>query len=434
MKQTEQPGLKRQIGLAPAIAAVAGESIAVGIFLTPAAMARALASPFWLLTVWLLMGLMAVTGALCYGQLASLFPAAGGSYVYLREAFGKPFAFLYGWMSLFVMDPGVAAALAIGLAAYLDSIVPLSPLGIKAVAVAVILFVAAINIRRTTMGARFLAGVTWLKFGLLSWLVVWAVALRLGSWSNFVPFVHRPPGSLPLSSALAASCLAAFFSFGGWWDASKLGGEIIDPERNLPRALLLGVCAVTATYLLVSGVFLYLVPFRLITSDRTFVAQAGARLFGPAGGKILAGLVVACVLGSLAAQIMASPRVYYAMGNDHGLFRGIARLHPSFETPARAIAIQAILASALVLLGSFNQIIAYFIFTAVVFIGLTVASLFRLPATPACSPRPLWAAWIFLALVLMLLLLIALKSPLQSLLGMCVVLAGAVGYSVFKRV
>jgi APA family basic amino acid/polyamine antiporter len=433
MEQLEQTCLKRQISLGPAVAAVAGEAIAVGIFLTPAAMARALASPFWLLIVWALMGFMAVTGAICYGQLASRFPVAGGSYVYLREGFGKPFAFLYGWMSLFVMDPGVAAALAIGLAAYLGSIVPLSALAMKAVAVAVILFIAALNIRGASVGAHFLAAVTWLKFGLLTWLVLWALALRLGSWANFFPFLHRPPGSLPLSSALSASCLAAFFSFGGWWDASKLAGEITDPERNLPRALLVGVSLVTAAYLLVSGMFLYLVPVKLITSDQTFVAQAGARLFGPAGGRILAGLVVACVLGSLAAQMMASPRVYYAMGRDHGFFRGIASLHPRFETPAGAIAIQAILASVLVLLGSFSQIIAYFIFAAVVFIALTVASLVRLPAVPASSPRLLWAAWTFLALALMLLLLIAFKSPLQSLLGMFVVLFGAICYAIFFK-
>jgi len=156
--------LERQLGLGSATAAAAGEAIAVGIFLTPAAMARSLASPAWLLMVWVLVGVMALNGALCYGHLASRFPSAGGGYIYLREAYGPRIAFLYGWMSLLVMDPGVTAVLAIGLAAYLGYIFPLSPFDMKLVAIGTIVGVAGINIRKTTLGAGFLQCITWLKF------------------------------------------------------------------------------------------------------------------------------------------------------------------------------------------------------------------------------------------------------------------------------
>ncbi|HYO91945.1 MAG TPA: amino acid permease, partial [Pyrinomonadaceae bacterium] len=148
-----QNELKRQIGLGTAIALVVGEVIGVGIFLTPAGMAKSLGSPFWLLVVWLVMGLMALCGALCYGELAARYPEAGGGYVYLREAYGSGLAFLYGWMALLVVDPGLTAALAVGLASYTGYVLKLSPLGVKAVAVSTIIILAAINIRGLKLGA-----------------------------------------------------------------------------------------------------------------------------------------------------------------------------------------------------------------------------------------------------------------------------------------
>lgn len=225
-----------------------------------------------------------------------------------------------------------------------------------------------------------------------------------------------------------------FFSFGGWWDVSKIAGEVRDAERTLPRALILGVALVALIYILISAVFLYLVPISHITSGQTFVAQAGARLFGPAGGKVLSALVVACVLGSLAAIIIASPRVYYAMARDGLFFHSIAQIHPRFGSPARAIALQAILASILVLFGSFGQIIAYFIFVAVLFIGLTVAGLYRLSRDSSAAPSARrWAAPVFLTFVTFLLALLAIENPKQAFLGAAVVATGAPVYEFFRR-
>jgi basic amino acid/polyamine antiporter, APA family len=427
------------LGLASATAAVAGECIAVGIFLTPAGMAKALGSPLWLLIVWLVVGAMTLSGALCYGELAGRFPRAGGTYIYLQEAYGRRVAFLYGWMCLLVLDPGLTAALATGIAGYASYIFHWPSLIVKAVAIGIIAALCAMNVVSIRLSAGFLRWITWLKFGVLGLLTVWAVVFHLGSWSNFVPFVAQHSGSLPLGPGLGAAMVGAFFSFGGWWDVSKIAGEVRDPSRTLPRAMVFGVLIVTAVYIVISTGFLYLVPLEKVASDETFVAQAGAVLFGPAGGDAFAVIVIVCVLGSLAAFMMCASRVYYAMAGDGLFVNAVARLHPRFGTPATAIAIQGLVASLLVLVGNFQQIIAYFIFSAVVFLGLAVAGLFVFrrrrqelgfviltpgyPATPVA----------FISLVVVLLALVALRNPRETLLGIAVVLAGVPVYSMFQR-
>jgi basic amino acid/polyamine antiporter, APA family len=423
-------GLRRELGLGSAAAAVAGEAIAVGIFLTPAGMAKALGSPFWLLVVWLAVGAMTLSGALCYGELAGRFPRAGGAYVYLREGFGPRTAFLYGWMSLLVLDPGLTAAFATGLAAYAAYIFHWSTLALKTAALVSIAAVAALNIVSTRISAGFLRWLTWLKFGVLGTLTVWAIAFRLGSWSNFVPFVAQRSGALPLAPALGAAVVGAFFSFGGWWDATKIAGEVRDPGRTLPRALTLGVLAVTAVYVVISAVFIYLVPIEKVGSESTFVAQAGEVLFGPKGGIIFAAIVVLCVLGSLAAFMISAPRVYYAMAGDGLFLKSVAQAHRRFGTPARAIAIQGIIACILVAIGSFEQIIAYFFFIVVFFLGLTVAGLFILRRKPQQSENVILTPGypvtpvVFLILIAIMLVLLAIRSPREAGLGCVVVLAG----------
>lgn len=429
--------LKRQIGLGTATALVVGEVIAVGIFLTPAGMAKSLGSPFWLLVVWLAMGAMAVCGALCYGELAARFPEAGGGYVYLREAYGRPIAFLYGWMALLVMDPGLTAALSLGMAGYAAFILNLSSSGMKGLAVGTIVLLAAVNIRGVRLGAWLLRVVTILKLGLLFLPLLWAFGFRLGSWSNFVPFVAQRPNSTPLLGALAGAMVAAFFSFGGWWDVTKLAGEVREPQRTLPRALCYGVVAVTLIYILTSAVFLYLVPLEAVTGGETFAAQAGEVLFGGAGSRMFSLIIVVVVFGSLAAIIMSAPRVYFAMAQDGLFIPAIAKLHPQFGTPARAITLQALLASVMVVLGGFDEIISYFIFVVVIFIGLTVMALFVLRREPGHkgyrAPAYPFTPVAFLGLTAILLCLLAGHSPLKSLLGIAVVLLGIPVYYVFFR-
>jgi APA family basic amino acid/polyamine antiporter len=431
--------LRRQIGLPTATALVVGEVIAVGIFLTPAGMAKSLGSPFWVLVVWLVMGAMALCGALCYGELAARYPQAGGGYVYLREAYGLPVAFLYGWMALLVMDPGLTAVLAVGMASYAGYSFGLSPAGIKLVAVAAIILTAAINIRGVRLGAGFVRWLTFLKLGLLLFILLWGFGLQLGDWRYFTPIVDQRAGSAPLAGALAGGLVAAFFSFGGWWDVSKLAGEVRDPERTLPRALTYGVLIVTAFYVFTSAVFIYLVPLERVASGETFAAQAGEALFGRIGGQIFSIIVIVTVLGSLAGFIMAAPRVYFAMARDRVFVAAAASIHPRFGTPARAIMVQAGLASILVLLGTFDQILSYFIFVVVVFIALTVAAVFvlrrRHPSyagfqAPGYPATPI----IFLLLITLMLFLLAAHDPSQALKGTGVVALGLpFYYLVFRR-
>lgn len=434
-----------------ATALVVGEVIAVGIFLTPAGMARSLGSPMWLLVVWLLMGTMALCGALCYGELASRFPVAGGGYVYLREAYGARVAFLYGWMALLVLDPGLTAAFAVGLASYAGYVVPLSPLAAKLVGVGAIFFIAALNVLGVRIGGGLMQALAALKLGLLALIAVWGFAGGLGDWSNFTPFVAQRAGSDPLVAALAGGLVGAFFAFGGWWDVSKIAGEIRDPARTLPRALTLGVVIVTFVYILTSAVFMYLVPVERVTSGETFAAQAGEVLFGRAGAQFFSTIVVISVLGSLAAFMLAAPRVYYAMARDGLFFNAVARVHPRFGTPARAIILQAALASLLVAIGTFEQIIAYFFFVTIVFIALTVAAVFPLrrrdarnatgnvhnatgetTTTYRATGYP-FTPLVFLVLVSLLLVLIASNNPKQAFLGVIIVALGLPVYHLIFR-
>ncbi|HEX3186221.1 MAG TPA: amino acid permease [Pyrinomonadaceae bacterium] len=426
--------LKRRIGSRTATAFVIGGVIGVGIFLTPAGMAKSLGSPMWLLIVWLVMGVTALCGALCYGELSARYPEAGGGYVYLREAYGPAVAFMYGWMAFLVMDPGLTAVLAVGLATYAGQVVSLSPWGTKALAIAAIMIVALVNIRGVKPGAWFMRALMFLKLGLLAFIFLWAIGFQLGDWSNFTPFAARRANSPPdLIGAFAGALVGAFFSFAGWWDLGKLAGEVNNPERTLPRALGFGVVGVTIVYILTSLVFVYLVPMDQVTTGETFAAQAGKVLFGRAGGVVFSLGVVVAVLGSLTFVVMSAPRVYFAMARDRLFIPSVASLHPRYETPAFAIALQAVLASILVIAGSFNAIMSYFVFVVIVFLALTVIALFKLRRSGAQNAGfrtpgyPVTPA-IFLALLLVMLVLIGGERPMQAFWGVAVV---SLGYPVY---
>jgi APA family basic amino acid/polyamine antiporter len=299
------------------------------------------------------------------------------------------------------------------------------------VAIAAIALMAAANILGVRLGAGLVRGLTALKLALLVFLAAWGFGPGRGDWANFLPLAARRAGSPPLSAALAGGLVAAFFSFGGWWDLSKLAGEVRDPARVMSRAMTLGVSIVTLAYVLVSAVFLYLVPLDAISTDRGFAAQAGEALFGAAGGRVFAAIVVVSVLGSLSGLLMAAPRVYLAMSRDGLFLPSIARLHPRFGTPAVAIALQAALASLLAASGTFEEILAYFVFPTVAFLALTVASVYRLRGGPS-MPRP--AGYPFTPLAFLvptagLLVMLALGDPFRTLLGLGVVALGIPAYA-----
>jgi APA family basic amino acid/polyamine antiporter len=428
---TTGSGLARRLGLATVTAMIVGEVIGVGIFLTPSEMARSLGSPFWLLVVWLAMAVATIGGALCYGALATRYPEAGGTYVYLREIFGKRAAFLYGWLSLLVTDPGLTAMLAVGLARYVGHLFPLSPWGLSAVAAGSIIMLALVNALGGTPGTRVMGALAALKIGLLGFLVVWGFGLGRGDWDNLTPFWSQRPGSDSFFPALAIALVGAFISFAGWWDVSKIAGEVRDPERNMPRALVLGVSIVTLLYVAVSGVFLYLVPpARILSDDTAFAALAGDALFGRRGEIVFSVVVIVSAAGSLAAVLMAAPRVYFAMARDKLFFASFGAVDPRHSVPARATAVQATLAVVLTLTGSFDQILSYFMVPTLVFLVLTVAGTFVLerrgtPGTPWAAPPgyPI-SPLLFLVPVLTVILLRIARDPVRSSLGLLVVLLG----------
>ena len=425
--------LRRQFGLWTATALIIGQVIAVGIFLTPAGMAKAVQSPFWLFTIWIVVGLATLCGALSYSELSARFPQAGGPFVFLKEAYGPGLAFVYGWVVLLVVDPGLTAIFSVGLASYFSYVVPLTPSGQTLLAMSVVVVVGAINIRGAAISAGLLKGLILVKVGVLAALVAGGFLIGDGDWSHFTPFFASPPD---WAAAAIGGTVGAYFAFAGWWEVTRIAGEIEAPERNLPKALALGVGAITVLYVLTSAVFTYLVPVSAVKDETTFAAQAGEALFGSLGGSIFAGIVVVSVLGTLFAYLMAGPRVYYAMAKSGLFFESFGNLHEKWGTPHRAILIQVVLACVMIASGSFGQILSYFFMVAIVFPALAVAGLFKLRKTPFDGYRtPLFPVVpiVFLIATAFVSVMLFMQNPMGSMVGVGVVLLGIAVYLIIFR-
>jgi APA family basic amino acid/polyamine antiporter len=419
------PQSARQMGVWSATAVVTGEAISLGIFLTPAGMVRSLASPALLAAVWCGMALMTIAGALSFTELAVRNPHDGGEYLYLRRGFGRNVAFLYGWMAAIVMYPGVSAALCVGLIPYLQTLVPISAAAARLVPALLILAFGALNYFGTRLSRRVMSTLNWIKVPLLIGLVGWALASPHASLAH-LSAAQRPAGADPLAGAIAGAAISAFFCFGGWWEAGKIAGQVRNPARALPIAFTGGVLVVAALYLLLSLAFVAVVPMANITSDAAFVAQFGKALFGPAGGGVLSTCVLICVLGGLMVLNMAVPRVTFALAReeaDTGPLAVFARLHPRFGTPANAVLLQTGMALLVLCLGAFDRILAFIIFSAVVFLALTAATLFR-----AITPVRRWwypaAPIFFVACCAALAFMLLMHQPIPAMVGAAVVLAG----------
>ncbi|HET6206454.1 MAG TPA: APC family permease [Terracidiphilus sp.] len=419
----------RQLGVWAATAVVTGEAISLGIFLTPAAMAKSLGSPLLLGAVWCGMAVMTLAGALCFTELAVRNPHDGGEYLYLRRGFGRRVAFLYGWMAAVVMYPGVAAALCVGAVPYFKALLPIPAWLVPMLPALILLLLGAINYFGTRLSSRVMTLLNWLKVPVLVGLVGWALVSGHAALANLAPLAERRPGSDPLIAAIAGAAISAFFTFGGWWEAGKIAGEVRNPERTLPIAFTGGVLIVTALYLLVSLAFVSVVPMQQIESNTAFVAQFGQALFGSAGGRVLSACVVLSVLGGLMVLSMAVPRVTYALARgesgdgESGALAVFARLHPRFGTPANGVLLQSGMALLVVCFGAFDRILDYIIFSAVVFLALSVATLFRV-----VTPVKRWwypvAPIVFIAGAGVLAIMLLLHGLVPSLLGAAVVLAG----------
>ena len=408
-----------------ATAMVVSQVVGVGIFLTPATMMRTLGSGWTSLAMWAAMGALSTAGALCFADLSTRFPKAGGSYVYLREAFGPRCAFVYGWIALLVIDPGITAALGIGFAQYLLATVggsaSLTPL-VAAASIGVFGLLTLLGIGASARAMRWTAAA---KLAIVVILVGTAI-LRVGDLGSGGAAVTTVS---PSATALSASLIAAFFAFGGWWDLGRMGEEVESPETTMPRALIGGLALVTTMYALVSVAYMIGTSGLAPGTDEAFVLQVGASLFGATAGRLLSAMVVVAVAGSLAAVLLGSPRVYLAMARD-GLFpESLARVNVSRGTVPASTFVQMLLACTLALSGSFDEVLGYFIPCAVFFLGLSAAAVLVLPRP---SPHegvfriPLHPVPIalFLVMVVSVLALVAIGQPRQTMLGALVVVLG----------
>ena len=380
-----------------------------------------------------------LAGALTFGELAARKPESGGLYVYLREAWGERAAFLYGWQCLLVLDPGVTAGLASGLSRYVVAAVPEAAGQERWIALAAVWIFAAAPMAGLRPSVRLLGLLT--SWKILALLAVPAIAFAAGNGNlaHFAPFFARHPGTPPLGGALAAGLVGVFFSFGGFWEASRLAGEIRVGNLALPRALAIGSAVVTLIYALTTAAFLYLVPAEIARDGAAFARRAGEALFGRPGPAVLAGIVVLSAAASGLALLLMAPRVYVAMARD-GLFSS-ALAAPSAATgaPTRATALLAAISSIYVLSGSFEQILALFLCPALVFVALAAAGLFRLRRrdggllTPGfrCPGFPATPV-LFIAFLAAVAALVALGHPLPVLVGFALAALGIPAHRLFS--
>lgn len=434
MNASSAPG---RIGVWSAAALVVSHTVAVGIFLTPAELIGALASPAWTFGLWIAGAVAVLAGAFTFGELAARFPQAGGLYVYLREAWGPRVAFLYGWQALLIMDPGVTAALAAGAAQYAGLLWPDLAAAPRLTAAVTIWVLAALNLAGLTFGARVFGILTIVKLGTLAAVVLGAFVTGAGSWAHFVPFVGERAGAAPLGPALAIGLVSVFFSFGGFWETSRIAAETRHPRRDVPRALVSGVVCVTLIYLLTTAAFILLVPPGAATTAADFARHAGEALAGPIGPTLLSAAVWISVVASVMAMMMVAPRLYDAMGRD-GVFPAGVSVRSATGSPIRSTLVLAVLATAFVLLGSFDQIVSFFIAATLVFLAMAAAAVYvvRRRGAPAASFRvpgyPVTPA-LFIGLVTIVTVMVAANRPLPTLAGAIIVLAGIPAYGAFAR-
>jgi len=382
----------RRLGGFSATMAVVGGIIGGGIFRTPAAVAERVTSPGLALGAWVLGGGIALIGAFCYGELGQRRPRAGGGYVYLREAWGPLPAFLYGWALLLVIATGAIAAVAVTFADYSLALTGLAPAFRTPIAVGAIVLLAGINYIGVTPGAITVNLLTVLKLAALAGLIVAGLVLALPAAETQVHAGPGHPGHWVL--ALGAALVPILFTYGGWQQTNFIAEEIIEPERTLPRALVLGVVIVVAVYLLANLAYLRVLgPVGLARSTAP-AADTMRVLLGPAGGTFIAAGIAISTFGFLDLVILVTPRVLQAMAADGVFFPRLSVLHPRYRTPAAAIVAESGWAIVLTLTGTFAQLVDYVAFGDWIFFGLTVAGLYRIRArdaeagtAAAASPR-----------------------------------------------
>jgi APA family basic amino acid/polyamine antiporter len=371
-----------------------GGIIGSGIFFTPAETARALPSAGLVFLVWAVGGVVALAGALTYAELGAMMPDAGGAYVYIREAFGKLPAFLYGWMALLSIGTGALAAVALGFAGYAGRFVDLEPLGgpiaVAAATIAVLTLTNYFGIKPGALVQNVLAvaKIAALAALILGGFVLWA---KVGTPP---PVANAPAPRESLASGLAAAFVAVLFTIGGWQQMNMVAGEIRDPSRTIPRALALGIAIVIACYLGANAVYLHALGRDGLAASSAVAADTATRLVGSLGATLITVAAMLSILGFVNVVILATPRIFFAMAKDGVFLQAAAQVHPKFGSPHISIVIMGVWAIALLVItrGRLGDLLSGVVFADWIFFGLGAASVFVLRRTRPDAPRP-YKAW-----------------------------------------
>jgi APA family basic amino acid/polyamine antiporter len=447
-------GLRRELGIWSAVSIVIGTVIGSGIFLVPHDMIRHVGSPTALFGVWICGGVLSLFGALTYAELAAAMPEAGGEYVYLREAYGPLWAFLYGWTQLLVAKSGSIAAIATGFSLYLTTFIPAfdrvsytvrlpigpggGPLELRYgqfFAMALILALAGLNYLGVKLGARVQVTITAVKLGLIATIIAIGLGSAHGSVANLA-------SSIPVTGGVAgffAALVGALWAYDGWNNVSMVSSEIRNPQRNLPRALIFGTGAVIGIYLLANLAYFYVLPAREVASTSRVASEMMRRIFGNGGAAAVSIAAMVSMFAALNGSILSGARVPYAMARDGAFFKAVGRVHPDRHTPGVSIIVLCGWAALLVLSGHFEALYDCVIFASWLLYGMTAAAVIVLRQRRPDLIRPYRVIGYPAVPVLFVLGSLGVvcftlrQAPRESLFGMILISLGIPFYFYYKR-
>jgi APA family basic amino acid/polyamine antiporter len=417
---------------------VVGTVIGSGIFLVPGAALRQAgghAGPA--LLVWIVGGALSLLGALAYGELGAMNPAAGGLYVYLRDAFGPLTAFLYGWTFFLVIATGSAATLAVASTNYLQQFVALGPIGQKLTAIALLAIVAAINVRSTRRSADVQNWSTAIKVGALLVMSVVLVLSRRGATAGDAAF-WPATFTLPLVSGMGLAMIGVLWAYEGWQYVTFSAGEAINPQRIFPRAIVIGTASLIGIYLFANAGYLAALGTEGVARSDRVAAEAVGAIVGPGAAKLIAAAILVSIFSATNGITITAPRVYYAMAKDGLFFRRLADVHPRFGTPAVSIVAGTLWAMVLAASGTFEQLLTYVVFVGWIFYALGAACVFVLRRTKPHADRPFrvpgypWTPLLFIIAATALVANTIATQPIRAAVGIGVVLLGLPVYFVWR--
>lgn len=429
--------LAKELTLYGLVMVAIGSCIGSGIFVTPSQIAGLVPSPLLILAIWAIGGVITLTGALTFGELGSIFPQAGGIYIFLKEAYGGWLGFLYGWSYLLIITSGSIAVLSLAFSYYLSIFIPMNDTWKILTSIIAISFVTTLNVLRAKFGEMFSNVFTGLK--ILGILIIIGVGLFYGnSELTFKGFGLSNSGNTGLSS-FGVALVGVLFSYGGWQHASFLAGETKNPSKNVPIAMITGAIVVTIIYLLVNMSYMLLLPLSTITSSQKVAAEAVSTIL-PFGGLLVAAIIAISTLGTIGIYTLSAPRIYYAMAEDGLFFKSIAKVHPKFKTPVNAIIVQSIWAIVLLLFwGTFEDLITYTVSVEWIFYTLAAAGIFIFRKKLKNVKRPYKTfgypvtPLIFICITIWFVFNIMINKPLHMGIGIGFVLLGIPAYFFFKR-